>query len=52
MAGRIKGKTTFQKILNSLAPSMRAASINSKGNARMKLRMNKVQKACLKGDME
>ena len=44
MAGRINGRTTYQKILNSDTPSTLAASINSNGRARIKLRMKKVQK--------
>ena len=34
----------YQKILNSDTPSTLAASINSKGSARIKLRIKKVQK--------
>ncbi len=43
MAGRISGSTTYQKMRISVTPSTRAASISSRGRARMKLRMKSVQ---------
>jgi len=43
IAGRMRGKTTNQKILISLTPSTRAASTNSNGNNLIKLRINKMQ---------
>ena len=43
MAGRMSGTTINQKIRTSLTPSTLADSISSKGNARMKLRINRVQ---------
>ena len=42
-AGRISGSTTYQKMRTSETPSTRAASISSRGRARMKLRMKSVQ---------
>ena len=41
-AGRTRGRITDQYTRNSLAPSMRAASLSSTGTERMKLVSTKV----------
>ena len=46
IAGRHSGRMTFQNTLNSLAPSMRAASSSSEGSVWMYWRIRKMPKTC------